>query len=156
MDIVLLISAYTCLLGGLLGAFLPLPGPPLSFLGIWLIHFTDKFQFTDELLYTLGTLTLVLTVLDYYIPIWGAKKFGGSKYGSWGSGIGMLTGLFLGPLGLFIGAFAGAFLGEFLYQKDSTKSMKAAVGSFLGLVSGIILKTTLCIYMLYVGIKVWM
>ena len=98
-------------------------------------------------------LTLPITVMDYYIPIWGTKKFGGSKWGTIGSGIGLLVGMFLGPFGLFIGAFAGAFIGEYLSNKNHNIAFKAAVESFLGLMAGIVAKTILCIVMLVYSIK---
>jgi uncharacterized protein len=152
MDIALYILGCLCLIIGLLGAFLPLPGPPLSFVGLLLLQVTEKINFDEYSLYVLGFLTLAITVLDYYIPIWGTKKFGGSKWGTWGSAIGLIIGLFLGPFGMFIGAFAGAFAGEYLHDKNQEKAFKAAIGSFLGLVAGIVLKTAFCIYMIWFAV----
>ena len=148
MDIFLLIFGIVCLLIGLAGAVLPLPGPPLSFGGMLLVHFSKFAEFSENSLILFGILTAVITVLDYYVPVWGTKKFGGSKWGSIGSAIGLLVGLFLGPFGLFIGAFAGAFVGEYLSNKNHNIAFRAAIGSFLGLIAGIAAKTTLCIIML--------
>jgi uncharacterized protein len=153
VDIALYILGGICLILGLLGAFLPLPGPPLSFVGLILLQITEKFNFDQYSLYVLGFLTLAITVLDYYIPIWGTKKFGGSRWGTYGSAIGLLIGLFLGPFGMFIGAFVGAFVGEYLHNKNQEKAFKAAVGSFLGLIAGIVLKTAFCIYMIYFAVR---
>ncbi len=152
MEIILYTFGSICLLTGLLGAVLPLPGPPLSFIGLLLLHCSEKIQFDSNTLLVLGTLTVAITILDYYIPIWGTKKFGGSKWGSYGSAIGLIVGMFLGPFGLFIGAFVGAFVGEFLHDKNQAKAFKAAIGSFLGLIAGIVLKTAFCIYMIYFAI----
>ncbi|NBA85693.1 DUF456 family protein [Emticicia sp. CRIBPO] len=149
MEVVLLILGIACLLIGLAGAVLPLPGPPLSFGGILLLHFSDYAQFSDNLLFWLGAATVLITVLDYYVPIWGTKKFGGSKYGVTGSFIGMLAGLFMGPFGIFIGAFAGAFLGEMLNENNFNKAFKAALGSFIGFLVGIFAKVTLCLVMIF-------
>jgi uncharacterized protein len=153
MDIFLYILGGICLITGLLGAILPLPGPPLSFLGLLLLQATSKVAFDEYSLYVIGFLTVAITVLDYYIPVWGTKKFGGSKWGSYGSAAGLIVGLFLGPFGMFIGAFAGAFIGEFFNDKNQQKAFKAAIGSFLGLVAGIVLKTAFCIYMIYFAVK---
>jgi uncharacterized protein len=153
MDVALYIFGGICLIIGLFGAFLPLPGPPLSFVGVLLLQITEKFNFDEYSLYVLGFLTVAITVLDYYIPIWGTKKFGGSKWGTYGSAIGLIIGLFLGPFGMFIGAFVGAFAGEYLHEKNQEKAFKAAVGSFLGLVAGIVLKTAFCIYMIYFAVR---
>ncbi len=149
MDIVLLILGFILLLVGLAGAVLPLPGPPLSFVGILVLNYSKFANFSSNLLFILGTLTILITVLDYFIPIWGTKKFGGSKWGTIGSGFGLVVGIFLGPFGLFIGAFIGAFIGEYLNNKNHIIALKAALGSFLGLIAGIIFKLTLCLVMLY-------
>ncbi len=156
MDILLLITGIICLLTGLAGAVLPLPGPPLSFAGMIALHYSKYAEFTQNLLIIFGILTVVVVILDYYVPIWGTKKFGGSKWGAYGSALGLIVGLFLGPFGIFIGAFAGAFIGEFLNDKDSKRSLKAAFGSFLGLLAGIFVKVILCIAMLiYSGIEIF-
>jgi len=156
MDVVLLIVAILCLLTGLAGAVLPLPGPPLSFVGILALHYTKFAEFSESLLWTLGILTLVVTVLDYYVPIWGTKKFGGTKYGAWGSMIGLIVGLFFGPFGIFIGAFVGALVGELIAGSSSEKATKAAIGSFIGFLVGIVMKVALCVVMIwYAGKELW-
>lgn len=152
MDIILAILGFILLFIGLAGTVLPLPGPPLSFIGIILLQFTHYFNFSETTLYTFGILSLIITILDYYIPIWGTKKFGGSKFGIYGSSIGMLIGLFLGPLGIFIGAFVGAFVGEITYSKNKNIAFKAALGSFIGILTGIIAKIALCVSMIIMAI----
>lgn len=148
MDIVLLITGILCLLAGLAGAVLPIPGPPLSFAGMIALHYSRFAEFSQNTLIAFGVLTVLVTVLDYYVPIWGTKKFGGTKWGMYGSGIGLVAGLFLGPFGIFIGAFAGAFIGEYLNDKNTGRSFKAAVGSFVGLMAGMVVKVLLCLVML--------
>jgi uncharacterized protein YqgC (DUF456 family) len=149
MDLFLAILAFLCLAVGLLGALLPLPGPPLSFAGMLLLEWTRYADFSSSLLWTLGILTLVVTVVDYYIPIWGIKKFGGSQAGMWGSTIGLLVGMFLGPWGIFIGAFVGGLVGELAAGRDSATATRAAFGSFIGFLFGIVLKVALC------GMMIW-
>jgi len=153
MDIALLIIGFTLLLVGLAGAVLPLPGPPLSFVGIMVLNYSKYTHFSSDLLYILGLLTVLVTVLDYFIPIWGTKKFGGSKWGTIGSGLGLVIGIFLGPFGMFIGAFIGAFIGEYLQNKNQAIAFKAALGSFLGLIAGIVFKLALCLVMLFYASK---
>lgn len=126
VDIILLVLGFSCLLIGLIGAVLPLPGPPLSLLGILLIHWTKGYEFSTNTLWILIILTVVITVMDYLIPALGLKKYGGSKAGMWGSMIGLIVGMGLGPLGIFIGAFAGALVGEILVGKTSAQATKAA------------------------------
>ncbi len=153
MDIVLLIIGFLLLLIGLAGAVLPLPGPPLSFVGMIVLSYSKYTNFSSNLLYILGLLTVLITVLDYFIPIWGTKKFGGSKWGTIGSGLGLVIGIFLGPFGMFFGAFIGAFIGEYLQNKNHTMAFQAALGSFLGLIAGIVFKLALCLVMLFYASK---
>lgn len=149
MDILLLILAIAGLLVGLAGAVLPLPGPPLSFVGLLCLHFSTYAEFGQVTLYTLGFVTLVITILDYYVPIWGVKKFGGTSYGAWGSTLGLLLGFFVIPaLGIFLGAFLGALVGELIGGMEINKALKAAFGSFLGFLGGITMKVILCLVMI--------
>jgi uncharacterized protein YqgC (DUF456 family) len=140
MDIVLIIFGSFLMLLGLIGCILPaLPGPPLSFVGILLLHFTKQFGFSTKFLIVWGILTLVVTIFDYLIPIWGTETFGGSRYGIWGSIIGLLTGMVWPPMGIIIGPLVGAIVGEIIGgQKDN--ALRAGFGSFVGFLGGIILK----------------
>ena len=46
-DILLIVFGIICLLVGLAGCILPaLPGPPLAYIGMLLLHFTDRAQFS--------------------------------------------------------------------------------------------------------------
>ena len=92
--------------------------------------------------------------MDYIVPVWGTKKFGGSKAGMWGAAIGLVLGLiFFPPLGIIIGPFAGAVIGEAITGKDAASSFKAGLGSLLGLMIGIGLKLAASIAMTYYFIK---
>lgn len=157
MDILLLIVGITCLLVGLAGAVLPLPGPPLSFAGLIFLHLSKYATFSQSILYSLGFVTLVIAVLDYYIPIWGTKKFGGTRYGAIGATVGLLIGFFVVPaLGMFLGTFIGAFLGELLGGAKINGALKSATGSFVGFVTGIVMKVLLCLIMIgYATVALW-
>jgi len=88
--------------------------------------------------------------LNYFIPIWGTKKFGGSKKGVWGSMIGMLIGLFTGgPLGIIVGTVLGAFIGEMLAGKETSKAIRAAFGSFIGFMAGTISQLVVAGFLIY-------
>ena len=115
MDTFLIILCAICLLAGLVGCIAPgLPGVPLSYLGLLLLHWTDRVQFSWQFLTVWAVVVVVIQILDYFIPAWGTKKFGGTKYGVWGSTIGLFAGFFMGPLGIIIGPFIGAILGELI------------------------------------------
>lgn len=147
-DILLLVGSIICLLVGLAGAVLPLPGPPLSLIGLFMLHYSKYAQFDRSTLTLFVILTVTLSIFDYYAPIWGTKKFGGTKYGSWGSTIGLLLGLFFTPIGMFLGAFIGAFIGEIIGKTHPKIAFKAALGSFIGLITGIVGKVILCLAMI--------
>lgn len=157
MDIFLLVLGITCLLTGLAGAVLPLPGPPLSFAGLILLHISRFAEFSTVVLVGLGLVTLIIAILDYYIPIWGTKKFGGTRYGAIGATLGLVIGFFFIPaIGMFVGTFLGALIGELLGGSAFRQALKAAVGSFLGFVTGIIMKIVLCLIMIgYAAVELW-
>jgi uncharacterized protein YqgC (DUF456 family) len=142
MDIALLIVGFLFTIAGLFGSFLPvIPGPPLSWLGLLLLYLTEAVPNNWWVLGVGLLIAVLVTVLDYVIPAYGSKKFGGSKYGAWGATIGLIIGLFLPiPLGFLIGAFLGAFIGEWLHKQDSNQSVKAAFGSFLGVMASNFMK----------------
>ncbi len=160
-DYVLLILGVLLLILGIIGCLVPvLPGPPLSFLGLLLLHFTRFGQagiviLTSPVLYTLGGIAVVVTIMDYIVPVWGTKKFGGSKYGTRGATIGLIIGFFLGPLGIILGPLIGAFVGEMIFKDDLAYAFKAGFGSLLGFLTGIGLKLAASILMTYYFIKEW-
>jgi uncharacterized protein YqgC (DUF456 family) len=142
MDYVLIVLGILFIVGGLLGCVLPIiPGPPLSYVGLLLLHFTERYQFSTRFLIIWAVITAVVYALDYLIPAWGTKKFGGSKRGIWGSIIGLFVGLiFFPPFGLIIGAFLGAVIGELSSGKESGAALKSGFGSFMGFLLGTVLK----------------
>lgn len=142
MDIALLVIGFILMFIGILGSFLPvLPGPPLSWVGLLLLHLTDAVPDNWWFLGMTLFFALFITVMDYVIPVMGTKKFGGSKAGMYGSIIGLLAGLFLPiPGGIIVGAFLGAFIGELTKTSDNKTALKAAFGSFLGFLTGTFMK----------------
>ena len=141
LDYILLITSIVLVVVGILGCFLPiLPGPPLSYIALVLLHFSKFGQFNVTTLIILGVATVIVTILDFIIPVIGTKKFGGSKYGSIGAAIGLIVGLFFGPVGIITGLLLGAFIGEIIFKNDIYYALKAAMGSFIGFLMGIGLK----------------
>ena len=114
MDIFLIILGSICLLVGLIGCIVPmLPGPPIAYVALVLLQLTDKVTFTPLQLFFWLLLVVVIQILDYFVPMFGVKRFGGTGWGNWGCIIGTFAGLFLfPPWGVIIGPFAGAFIGE--------------------------------------------
>jgi len=149
MDIFLIISGSLLMILGIAGCLLPiLPGPPLSYLGLIAIHLTSKIDFSSKFLISWGIIVIVVSILDYVIPIWGTKFFGGSKYGVWGSMVGLLAGLFIPPIGIIVGPFIGAVAGEIL-AGNKENALKAGFGSFIGFIAGTVVKMLVSLIMLY-------
>ena len=154
MEIILIITAFTCIVVGIIGSVLPvLPGVPLSYAGILLLHFTEKVQFSIPFLILWLVLVILVQLLDYYVPIWGTRKFGGSKRGVWGCAIGMVVGLFFGPWGIVLGPFVGAIVGEISGGKQTQAAIKAGFGSFIGFLLGIVSKLVVGGFLLYYAIE---
>ena len=154
MDIFLLILGFLFVLLGIIGSFLPiLPGPITGWVGLLLLHLTKVIEINWTFLGITLAVAIIVWGVDYVIPAWGTKKFGGSKYGVWGTIIGLIIGIiFLGPLGIIIGPFVGAFIGEMIYDsKNSSRALKAAFGAFVGfmLSTGLKLITSLVFVYLY-------
>ncbi len=154
MDIFLLIIGFLFVLLGIIGSFLPiLPGPITGWVGLLLLHFTDAVPMNWTFLGITLAIAIFIWAIDYVIPAWGTKKFGGTKYGVWGTVLGLIAGLiFFPPFGIIIGPFVGAFIGEIIYDsKDSSRALKAAFGSFVGfmLSTGLKLITSLIFVYLY-------
>ncbi len=149
-DLIWIIIGGLLTVFGLLGCFLPIiPGPPLSFAGLLLLQLKAEPPFTTNYMLIWAGITILVTVLDYVIPVIGAKKFGASKAGIWGSVLGLIVGVFFGPLGIIIGPFVGALVGELIIGKKSGKAFKAAFGTFLGFVFGTLIKLIASGYMAY-------
>jgi len=158
MDIALLLLGLILIIVGILGSFLPiLPGPPIGWAGLLLLHFTKAVPQDWTFLGITGAVAILIFAMDYIIPAMGTKKFGGSKYGMIGTTIGLIVGLLSPiPVGIIIGPFVGAFIGELLNNADQKTAMKAAFGSFLGFLTGTFLKfvTTMVFAGLFLG-KMW-
>ena len=150
MDVLLIITGILCLLTGLAGCILPLlPGPPIAYVGIILLHFTDKAEFTTIQLMSWLLLIIVLQILDYIIPLLGSRYSGSSNWGTRGCLAGTIIGLFFMPWGIILGPFLGAFLGELLGGNQTSQALKSGMGSLAGFLVGTVLKCITTGYFIY-------
>lgn len=150
MDIILIILGILCLITGLVGCFLPiLPGPPVAYTGLLLLHFTDKVQFTTAELLIWLLIVVIAQILDYFIPMLGSKYSGGSRWGTRGCLAGTLIGLFFMPWGIILGPFLGAFIGELLGGQETGQALKSGLGSLLGFLFGTVLKCVIVGYFIW-------
>ncbi|MEA3462941.1 MAG: DUF456 domain-containing protein [Bacteroidota bacterium] len=158
MDITLAVLGTALVLIGFIGSILPvIPGPPISWAGLLLLKWTgfvsDHGQAYENALWILLFFVILVTILDYVVPIMGTKKYGGSKRGVWGATIGVVVGLFFGPLGIIIGPFLGAYIGEITTGKKEKDALRAAWGSFVGFLLGVGLKLMVCGAILFFFIR---
>ena len=134
MDLIIVLVIILLLIG-LIGCIIPaLPGPPISFLGLLLLHFLTSYTIDVETLWLLAAIVSLITFLDYWLQIYGVKKFGGGKKAINGTILGLVLGLLLfPPFGVIIGPFIGAFLGAKMEAKEDTnRAIKIAMGALAG------------------------
>ena len=154
MDTLWIILGLLCILAGLAGSILPvLPGPPVAFVGLMLQLFREPDPFTTKFLWIWAGIVVLSVILDLVIPLWGTRRFGGSRYGVWGTSIGFLLAFWMGPVGIIAGPFLGAFVGELVGGQSTRSSLRAATGSFIGFLLGSLMKIILCLLMGYYLIR---
>jgi hypothetical protein len=135
---------------GVIGVIVPaLPGVMLNYLALILLYISrGQAAVSIDALIVFGLLTVSVSLLDYVLPLWGAKKYGASRTGIWGAAIGMVTGiLFFPPFGIIFGLLIGAFVGELIAGKDQSQAFKAGFATFIGVLSSIVVKLILAIVM---------
>ncbi|MDL2230701.1 DUF456 domain-containing protein, partial [Alistipes sp. OttesenSCG-928-L06] len=147
-DIILVILALLLGVIGLLGTVVPiLPGPPFTYIGLLLMHWSRYAEYTTNFLLSFLVLTVVVTFMDNVLPVWMTKKYGGSKYATRGSLAGLIIGLlFFPPWGMILGSFIGAFAGELIYDnRNTSKALKVGMASFVAFLLGTGAKLTLSV-----------
>ena len=140
---------------GLIGCFTPIiPSPITSWFGFLILDFSSNMIISFKFLsYTL-IISILLFVGDFFLPLFTAKRFGSSKKGILGTGIGLFLGFFiLGPVGMILGACIGAFAGELINNRRSDKILNAIIGSIVGVLSGIILKFMVSLVFLFIYLE---
>jgi uncharacterized protein YqgC (DUF456 family) len=158
MELAIIIIGIILIIIGFIGSILPaLPGPPLAFGGLLLLLLNKpvKLEMAENnyvWLIILGIVTIFITVVDYYMPIWGTKKFGGTKAGARGSTIGLIVAVILtfytagiAAILILAGPFVGAYLGEKQSGQSKEVALKSAKGSFLGFIAGTFMKVVMVV-----------
>lgn len=151
MDTLLIIAAILCGIIGIIGSVVPvLPGTTLSFVGLLCAFMTEGSTISESTLWIWGAITLAVFVLDYILPGYFSKVFGGSKAGITGATIGVFIGLFMGPMGIILGPFVGAVAGEMLnQQRPFGEAIKVGFGSLISFIVGTGLKLVVSGMMMY-------
>ena len=142
---------------GIAGSILPgLPGTPVSWVGLLLLYIWGNGSdivgnpLTLKALIVWGVVVAIVSVIDYFVPMYFTKVTGGSKYAERGALVGLIAGIILTPVGMILGSFLGAFLFELYYtRKGAGQALKAAFGSFLGFITGTGLKTIVSVIIMW-------
>ena len=154
LDILLVILGICFLVGGLVGCILPaIPGPPLSYIALLLLQATGFGDFSVKFLIITAMVTIIVTVADYLLPVWGTQKWGGSRAGIIGSVVGVLVGLFFLPVGIIVGPFTGAIVGELIAGRDKNTALRAGFGAFVGFLLGTGMKLSVCVVFIFYYVK---
>jgi uncharacterized protein YqgC (DUF456 family) len=146
----LYVLGVLALLVGLAGVVVPvLPGPLALFGGVLLIAWAGQFQLlgTPTLVVT-GVLAALMVAADWVAAVLGAKAFGASRWAMIGSTVGLLVGLFFGPVGFLLGPVVGAVVFELWKDPDLQKALRAGAGTFIGFLVGSVVKVVLAFLLL--------
>lgn len=140
---------------GLLGVILPvLPGTILSFGGMICAYFVQGSTITMTQLVICGILSIIVVVLDYLLPGYFTKLFGGTKAGITGATIGTFLGFLFGIPGIILGPFFGAVIGEMVGSKTTfDNAINIGLGSMLSFLVGSGIKLIVGVYMMFYIIK---
>lgn len=151
METVIIISAILAGIIGIAGSILPgLPGTPVSWVGLLLLYIWGPEAVPLNALIIWGVVVVIVSIVDYIVPMYFTKMTGGSKYAEKGAMIGLLIGIILTPVGMIMGSFLGSFIAELHWGgKNAEGALKAAFGSFLGFITGTGLKTITAVLILW-------
>jgi uncharacterized protein YqgC (DUF456 family) len=150
VTVLLLVLGVLCLLAGLAGVLLPaVPGALLLWGGVWLVAWAGHFERVGApTLVATGLLAALILAADWAATALGAKAFGASRWAVLGSSLGLLVGLFLGPVGLVLGPVVGATALEFWKDPDLEQALRSGLGTFVGFIIGSVVKVVLAFLLL--------
>ncbi len=150
MDVLLYVAGALLIAAGVAGLVLPvLPGPLLMLGGVVLVAWAGHFALVGPV--TLGVaavLAVLMLVVDHLAGLLGARAFGASRWALLGGALGVVVGLFLGPLGIVLGPPAGAVAFELWKGQDLRQAARSGVGVLVGFLAGSVAKVVLAFVML--------
>lgn len=161
-QIVFYVLAAALVLLGLIGVVLPaLPGLPLVYAGMLLAAWADGFERIGVwTLVALGVLTALSLAVDLAATAMGAKRVGASRMALAGAAIGTVVGLFFSLVGVFVAPFVGAVIGELIHRRKLAKTdlghaTKVGLGTWMGILFGVVLKLALAFAMIGLFLVAW-
>ena len=118
METAISILAIVAGIIGIVGSILPaLPGPPVSWVGMLVLYIwgngtnSSGEPMSLKVLLIWLIVTVVVSIVDYLVPMYFTKVTGGSKYAERGAMAGLIIGIFLTPVGMILGSFLGFITG---------------------------------------------
>ena len=161
-QIVFYVLAAALVLLGLIGVVLPaLPGLPLVYAGMLLAAWADGFERIGVwTLVALGVLTALSLAVDLAATAMGAKRVGASRMALAGAAIGTVVGLFFSLVRVFVAPFVGAVIGELIHRRKLAKTdlghaTKVGLGTWMGILFGVVLKLALAFAMIGLFLVAW-
>lgn len=165
METIWIILILAMLVIGLLGTFIPvLPSTVIGWVAMLVFYLVSDHAISGTIMIWVSVAAAAVQLLDFILPLWGVKFFGGTKKGVRGATIGLiiasvwsftpLTFIVPGFLTILLFPIVGAFAAE-LSDKDG--SLSKAIGGALGSLAGFFLtvgfKFALIVWYLYLVIS---
>jgi len=140
-------------LAGLAGCIVPgIPGPPLNYVALLFVQWAAR-PFSVAVLAGWAVITVVVTALDYWLPVWTARRFGATRQGILGSIIGMVIGMFMTPVGMLAGLVIGAILGDLAAGRSHGQAARSGLATAFGTLLTIGIKLVASGAMFYLVIR---
>ena len=153
METIILVISIVLLVFGIIGSIIPvLPGPPLVYISILILHFCTDYKFSNNHLITWGLIVVIITIIENFVQFYGVKLFGGNQKAFWGSILGFFIGLVFIPIpfGALFGSFLGALIGALIENNfDYNIALKVAMGAIVGIFASTVLKLSISIYLTF-------
>ena len=146
----LLWAGVVLLIGvGLAGTVLPaLPGTVFVLAGVVLGAWIGDFQQVGPwTVAVVAVLAVLAWGLDYAAGLLGAKRVGASRLALAGAAVGTVVGLFMGLVGVLFMPLVGAAIGEYLDRRDHQQAVRVGVGTWLGILAGLLAKVVIAFMM---------
>ena len=156
LEIVLFSISLIIMIVGMAGIIVPIiPSIPLVWLGAFIYAiFTHFEKVTWMVLLIFAILTIFSIVLENIGNVYGAKKFGATRWGIIGSIAGTGIGFYMGgPIGLILGPIVGIVIFELIGGKGFRGALKSGLGNFVGFLGGSVVKIIVGLTM--ISIFVW-
>lgn len=151
LNIIIWIVIIALFLGSFIGLLFPIiPSSLLIWIGFLLYHFALHAGSLGTLFWiSMVLLTVILIIADMIANSFFVKRFGGTKWGERAAAIGVIIGSFvIPPFGILVVPFVMVILIELFQKRTAMEAMKAAIGSLIGFLGGIVAKIVIQLIMI--------